>query len=131
MKESICPAHQGLQLLQEKWVLHIVNSLLRGPRGFNELSRAVRGCNPTTLAHRLERLESAGLLTKTVCSTMPPRTKYELTEGGRALEPVLDAIDRWASTYLPEEQSGKSAERQSSAAERSSADARSETARTS
>lgn len=103
MKEMLCPAHQGLQLLQEKWVLHIISSLLSGPLGFNELSRAVGGCNPTTLAHRLERLEALGLLTKTVCSTMPPRTKYELTEGGRALEPVINAIDNWASIYLPAE----------------------------
>lgn len=99
----MCPAHQGLQLLQEKWVLQIISSLLDGPRGFNDLSRDVGGCNPTTLAHRLERLERAGLLTKTVCSTMPPRTRYELTEGGRALESVLSAIDEWAATYLSSE----------------------------
>lgn len=87
--------------MQEKWVLHIVRALLGGPRGFNELGREVGGCNPTTLAQRLERLEALGLVEKTVCSVMPPRSSYRLSASGRALETVIDAIHVWATEYLP------------------------------
>ncbi len=51
-------------MLQEKWVLHIVNALLDGPKGFNAIGREVGGCNPTTLTQRLGRLELLGLVVK-------------------------------------------------------------------
>src|SRR5438105_15859105 len=78
----------GMSLLQEKWVLGIVHALLRGPIGFNEMSRAAGRVNSATLAHRLVLLEQAGLVRKTIHSTMPPRTSYALTEAGCALQPV-------------------------------------------
>lgn len=95
-----CPAYQAIGVLQEKWTLHIVSTLLAGPRGFNELGREVGGCNPSTLAQRLDRLEALGLVSKTVHSTMPPRTSYALTEAGVALEGVIQAIHAWASQHL-------------------------------
>lgn len=91
---------RGSLLLQEKWVLMIIHSLMEGPTGFSELMR--RGnVNTTTLSQRLSLLETTGLLVKTVQSIMPPRTSYELTEAGRALKPVLTAITEWSEKYLP------------------------------
>lgn len=102
MKESFthCPAYEAIQLLQEKWVLHIVRALLNGPKGFNELSREVGGCNPTTLTQRLDKLEGLGLIDKTVCSVMPPKSSYCLTQAGEALQSVIDAIHDWAVDYV-------------------------------
>jgi len=91
---------KGLHLLQEKWVLLIVHSLLKGPVGFNELSRKARGVNPTTMSQRLDRLEQVGIVTKTVHSTMPPRTSYELTSAGHELGPVLLAIEEWSEKHM-------------------------------
>ena len=96
----MCPAYNAINLLQEKWVLHIVRTLLDGPRGFNELSRAIGGCNTATLAQRLDRLEALRIVTKTVCSVMPPKTSYELTSVGVELDSVVQAIDRWARKHL-------------------------------
>ena len=91
---------RGALLLQEKWVLMIVHSLLTGPTGFSELMR--RGnINTTTLTQRLNLLEQAGILVKTIHSTMPPRTRYELTEAGMALQPILEAITEWSRSHLP------------------------------
>jgi DNA-binding HxlR family transcriptional regulator len=92
---------RGVVLLQEKWVLLIVNHLTSGPVGFNELTRKAEHVNVTTLSLRLALLEQTGLVVKTVHSTMPPRTSYELTDAGRALTPVLKAIEEWSSVYLP------------------------------
>jgi DNA-binding HxlR family transcriptional regulator len=99
---SFCPVYEAINLLQEKWVLHIVRALLEKPLGFNELSRQIGGCNPTTLAQRLERLEKLGLVDKRVLSIMPPKSSYSLTEAGIELQSVIDAIDCWARTRLPE-----------------------------
>jgi len=98
--DGFCPVHASIELLQEKWVLHIVRALLDGPHGFNELARAVGGVNTTTLTLRLERLEGEGLIRKTIESTMPPRTRYALTAGGIALQGVIVAIDAWAREHL-------------------------------
>jgi DNA-binding HxlR family transcriptional regulator len=92
----------ALLLLQEKWNLLIVHSLLQQPLGFNEMARRAGPINATTLAQRLGQLERAGVLAKTVHSTMPPRTSYALTESGQALAPVLDAIATWAERYVTE-----------------------------
>jgi DNA-binding HxlR family transcriptional regulator len=97
-----CPVHEAIQVLQEKWTMHIVRALLGGPMGFNELGRTVGGCNPATLKLRLDRLEELGILSKTVHSYMPPRTSYQLAPAGIDLQRVIDAIDSWAREHLPE-----------------------------
>lgn len=94
---------RSIAILQEKWTLLIVSQLLKHPCGFNELSRKAEGVNATTLSQRLTLLEQIGVVTKTVHSTMPPRTSYELTESGRALKPVIDEIEAWGEKYLPKE----------------------------
>ena len=96
---SFCPVYEAINVLQEKWTLHIIRALLAGPRGFNDLSRTVGGCNPATLAQRLEHLEELGVVSKTVHSTMPPRTSYTLTQSGMALQEVIDSLG--ASIFAP------------------------------
>lgn len=95
-----CPVHAAIQLLQEKWTLHIVRALLDGPMGFNELGRAVGGCNPATLKVRLDSLERLGVVIRTVQSFMPPRTSYELSPAGVDLQRVITAIDGWGRQHL-------------------------------
>ena len=70
-------------------------------RGFNDLARAVGGCNPATLSRRLESLAEQGVVSKRVESTMPPRTCYSLTAAGTALEQVIAAIEAWGEAHLP------------------------------
>ncbi len=100
-----CPKSlvRGVALLQEKWTLLIISHLLNEPCGFNDLARKTSGVSATTLSQRLGVLEEAGLVTKTIHSTMPPRTSYELTAAGRGLAPVLKAIENWSNSFLPDE----------------------------
>jgi DNA-binding HxlR family transcriptional regulator len=77
-----CAVHEAIEVLQEKWTMHIVRALLDSPLGLNELGRTVGGCNPATLKVRLDRLDQLGLVHRTVHSMMPPRTSYELAPGG-------------------------------------------------
>jgi DNA-binding HxlR family transcriptional regulator len=100
MDTDFCPVHEAIQLLQEKWTMHIIRALLDGPLGFNELGRRVGGCNPATLAQRLDRLAEVDLVTRTVQSVMPPRTSYALTPAGVELQSVIDAIGCWADRNL-------------------------------
>ena len=98
--QDASPYAKAVAILQEKWSLLIVNALLDGPAGFNELSRKVCGVCPATLSQRLSLLEEAGVVSKTVHSTMPPRTSYVLTPSGDDLRPVVDAMSAWAERHL-------------------------------
>jgi DNA-binding HxlR family transcriptional regulator len=88
-EHTFCPVYAAINLLQEKWTL-------------NELRREVGGCNPSTLSERLEMLVTHGILHKTVHSTMPPRTSYELTPAGVALQDVIQSISTWGKAHLPD-----------------------------
>ena len=107
--QTFCPVYDAIELLQEKWTLHIVRTLLAGPLGFNELSRTVGGVNPATLAARLGHLEAVGVVTKTVVSVMPPRSSYALTCSGYQLQGVIEAIDRWSRAHLGTREAARAA----------------------
>lgn len=95
-----CPAlPSAVRLLQEKWVLPIVWSLMREERGFNDLARTLGAIGPTTLAGRLDRLEGLGLVARTVHSVSPPRTSYALTPSGQALSSVFEAVGAWCADH--------------------------------
>lgn len=98
--DEFCPVYASIEVLQEKWSLHIIRRLLEGETaGFNELRRLV-GCNPVTLTERLARLEQLGIVSRTVHSMMPPKTSYALTPAGTDLREVIDAIAHWGRAHL-------------------------------
>ena len=99
---SFCPVFRAIGVLQEKWVLHIIRSLLDGEKGFNELARDVGGCNSATLTQRLEHLEMQGLIRKRTEDSQGKlaRSVYSLTPAGQELQSVIQAIDGWARTHL-------------------------------
>lgn len=101
---GFCPVYRAIGVLQEKWVLHIVRALLDGEKGFNELARAVGGCNSATLTQRLEHLEHLSLISKRAeeSSGKLARSVYTLTPAGRELQTVIDAIDTWGRAHLHE-----------------------------
>lgn len=98
--DPFCSVHDAIAVLQGKWTLQIVHALMAGPMGFNELARAIGGCNPSTLAQRLDTLVRLELLARKVEASTPPRTLYSLTPAGGALQPVIAAIDQWGKRYL-------------------------------
>ena len=97
---TFCPIAATLNLLHEKWTLHIVHAMLLGKKRFNEIGHAMGGVNPRTLRERLRGLEEEGIVQRTVLSTIPPWVEYELTDKGRALSDVMDAMARWAIDWV-------------------------------
>ena len=66
--------------------------LRRGAVRFNEFRQAVGAIPPRTLAQRLVELEEAGMLERRVVDARPPRVEYRLTDEGRRLKLVVDAV---------------------------------------
>lgn len=97
---QFCPVARSLDVLGERWTLLIVRELLTGPKRYTDLKRALGGMWSNLLGERLRELEAAGIVEK---SELPPpaaRTVYELTDRGRELEGVLQAIARFGLPYL-------------------------------
>ncbi len=91
-----CPAETTLEFLTGKWRPMIIFWLLKGPQRFNALQRQLGSITHRTLARTLKEMEADGLLTRTDHGEIPPRVDYALTDLGRSLAPVLQAMEDWA-----------------------------------
>src|SRR4051812_42689196 len=92
-----CGVARALDLVGERWALLVVRELLLGPKRFTDLRAGLPHVSADVLAQRLRELEEADVLRR---GTLPPPAGsriYELTERGRALEPVVLALGRWGS----------------------------------
>ncbi len=94
-----CPVAQTVQLIGNKWKLLIIRNLLERPWRFNELQRSLDGISQKVLTDSLRSLAADGLVSRTVYPEVPPRVEYALTDLGRSLKPVLDAMRAWGEQY--------------------------------
>lgn len=98
-----CPVKATIELLQQKWALHIVQELIGGKKRFNELAHAVGGVNSRTLSERLRVLDGEGLVARRVVSQIPPWVEYTLTPKGRSLNTVVVSIARWGRQWMQQD----------------------------
>jgi len=84
-------------LLERRWVVSILWASYEGAVRFNELKQAVGAIPPRTLVQRLVELEEAGMLERRVLDARPPRVEYRLTDEGRRLKLVVDAVAAFAA----------------------------------
>ena len=94
-----CPVETTLSLISDKWKVLIIRDLLPGTKRFGELKKSVGSVSQKVLTAQLRQMEASGLLTRTVYPEVPPRVEYSLTELGRSLKPVLDAMQSWGEAY--------------------------------
>jgi DNA-binding HxlR family transcriptional regulator len=89
---------RAADLLGRRWMLAIVWAAAEeGAVRFNEFKMALEGIPPRTLAQRLAELEEAGVLERRVLDARPPRVEYRLTDAGRKLRVLVDAMRVYAS----------------------------------
>ncbi len=99
---NICPKYEhAVQLLGKRWTGLLLYALLEGPQRFCELTSTVEGLSDRVLSDRLRELEVEGVVERIVYPHIPVRVEYQLTEKGRALEPVVSAIQQWADKWIP------------------------------
>ena len=91
-----CPAERTLDFLSGKWRPMVIFWLMEGPLRFNELQRRLGAITHRTLSKTLKEMEADGLVQRRDYGEMPPRVDYSLTDRGRSLKPVLQAMEEWA-----------------------------------
>lgn len=94
-----CPVETTLTLISDKWKVLILRDLMPGTKRFGELKKSVGNVSQKVLTSQLREMEQSGLLIRTVYPEVPPRVEYTLTDLGRSLKPILDAMQSWGEAY--------------------------------
>ena len=94
-----CPVETTLTLISDKWKVLILRDLMPGTKRFGELKKSIGTATQQVLTAQLRQMEASGLLIRTVYAEVPPRVEYTLTDLGRSLRPVLDAMEAWGKAY--------------------------------
>lgn len=94
-----CPVETTLTLISDKWKVLILRDLMPGTKRFGELKKSIGTVTQKVLTAQLRQMEASGLLTRTVYAEVPPRVEYTLTDLGRSLRPVPDAMEAWGKAY--------------------------------
>lgn len=95
-----CPVETTLKLIGGKYKTLIVWNLFEGTLRFSELHHLIPRATAKMLTQQLRELERDGLITRRVYPVVPPKVEYSLSERGRSLKPVLEAIFAWGMDYL-------------------------------
>ena len=94
-----CPVETTLLLIGDKWKVLILRDLMPGTKRFGELKKSIGSVSQKVLTAQLRDMEESGLLTRTVYAEVPLRVEYRLTDLGRSLESILDAMRNWGEAY--------------------------------
>jgi DNA-binding HxlR family transcriptional regulator len=86
----------GLELVGERWAMHVVRELMLGPKRYSDLRADLPGISTNMLSDRLRELERTGLVRRRQLPRPAAAWVYELTEYGADLEPIIRALGRWA-----------------------------------
>lgn len=83
-----------IEVVNGKWKLLIIASLTRKPYRFKELTREL-GISPRMLSKELQDMEMNKLISRTVYESKPVTVEYALTDYGKTLDDVMNAMRDW------------------------------------
>lgn len=95
-----CNIAKTLDIIGDRWTLLIIRELMKGRMKFNELKEALDGIAPNILSERLKTLEGEEMVSSNLYVKHPPRFDYELTDKGKELKHVLNALAIWGNRHF-------------------------------
>ncbi|PWE17488.1 transcriptional regulator [Marinicauda salina] len=100
--KQFCPVAMAAEVLCTRWTMVLLRELVAGSTRFNDLRRGVPRMSPALLSQRLKDLEAAGIVERKPVSG---GHEYALTEAGRDLRAVVEAIGVWGQRWVESEPS--------------------------
>jgi DNA-binding HxlR family transcriptional regulator len=100
-ERSSCPITNVLDLLGDKWTLLVIRDLVLGKCRYQEFIDSPEEMASNILADRLNKLQTAGLVSRRAYQQNPTRYEYFLTKRGEELTPILEAIIVWGKKQYP------------------------------
>lgn len=98
--KQFCPVAMASEVLCTCWTMVLMRELVAGTTRFNDLRRGVPKMSPALLSTRLKELELAGVVKRTPSKTDKGIFEYHLTEAGKDLRPVVEAIGMWGQKWV-------------------------------
>jgi DNA-binding HxlR family transcriptional regulator len=95
-----CPVQATSNVMAGKWKVLIVWHLGFGSRRFAEIRDLLPGVSEKVLTAQLRELEHDGVLNRLATDSLPPRVDYVLSDAGRELIPVMEAMCGWGTKHL-------------------------------
>ena len=89
----------ALDILNGKWKIAIMCSLIERKMRFKELQRHIGKITGKMLSKELKELEMNELIKRTVHDTKPVSIEYELTSYGKSLEKVITELVSWGLNH--------------------------------
>ena len=94
-----CKLETVVDIIGSKWNLMIIWHLRDSTFRFSELQSRMCGVNSKTITKHLRDLEHESIITRTVYPEVPPRVEYALTDQGRGILPIIEAMLMWGDTF--------------------------------
>ena len=98
--DRFCPLSLALDQVGDRWTLHILMALLGGPKRYTELKQLLTGAGTNILSDRLRGLAANGLVSRTTGNAPGSETRYQLTERGAQLGPIIGGLATWGLELL-------------------------------
>ncbi|WP_196020658.1 winged helix-turn-helix transcriptional regulator [Mediterraneibacter faecis] len=95
----VCPVATAVSLIGGKWKLLIIRNLKERPWRFNELQRDIEGISQKVLTDSLRQMIDDGLVYRHDYQEMPPKVEYGLTELGKEMLSIIDALADFGNYY--------------------------------
>lgn len=102
-----CNIAQSLNILGDRWSLLLLHAIMVENHTYKELQEELVGIPTNILSTRLKELEEHGLITCSLYQSHPPRYRYELTDSGKGLQDIFNALLLWGEKYLHNEKCNK------------------------
>jgi len=99
-EEVACPMTATLEYIGGRWKCVILYYLTGGTKRFGEIAARIPAVSRKVLTQQLKEMEKHGLIQRRQYNEVPPRVEYSLTELGKSLAPVFNAISAWGKTYV-------------------------------
>lgn len=90
-----CALDLTMHYIGGKWKTIVLWYLRNNKKRFSELKKQIPDITEKMLSLQLKSLEEDGIVKRSVYAEVPPRVEYELTDFGRTLIPVVEAIAQW------------------------------------
>lgn len=97
--KRIMAVRDALDILNGKWKLPIILSLLFADKRFKEMERDIEGITAKMLSKELKDLEMNDLVKRTVYDTMPVTVEYSLTDYGKTLKTLITELHTWGENH--------------------------------
>lgn len=94
-----CPVATSVSLIGDKWKLLIIRNLKSRTLRFNELQRDLDGISQKVITETLRQMIDDGLVYRNDYHENPPRVDYGLTDLGKEMMPIIDALADFGNYY--------------------------------